>query len=159
YAHEFFPAEKEEIRTAFEKLIDHFGIVPTTSKEDQLQDRDSQITLSALGRHAPSEAKRDFDPEGEKRKGWVEFLRQFLSEEKYGIRIGGTSSIDITRKGLDKEWGIKEFARYHGFNLNEILFIGDKLYPGGNDYPAAKIVDCIGVNSPEDTLKELRKLG
>ena len=159
YAHLFTPLEKAEICAAFEKLIAHFGIVPMTTREDQLQDRESQITLSALGRHAPSEIKKNFDTEGEKRKTWVEFLRKYLSEEKYDIRIGGTSSIDVTRKGLDKEWGIKEFVQHHGFDFNEILFIGDKLYPGGNDYPAAKIVDCISVRNPEDTLKELRKLG
>ncbi len=158
YNHTFTAAEKEEICAAFEKLIGQFNIVPLTSKEDQLQDRESQITLSALGRHAPSELKKNFDPGGEKRKVWVEFLQKSLPEKKYDIRIGGTSSIDITRKGLDKEWGILEFAKYNNISLGEILFIGDKLYPEGNDYPAAKIVDCIAVKNPEDTLRELRKL-
>ena len=158
YNHPFISEEKAEIIAAFEKLIAEFKVASLTTKEDQLQDRESQITLSALGRHAPSEQKNNFDPEGEKRKVWIEFLRQHLSEEKYDIKIGGTTSLDVTRKGLDKEWGIKEFAQHQGIALGEILFIGDKLYPGGNDYPAAKIVDCVAVRNPEDTLKELRKL-
>ena len=127
-----------------------------TSIEDQLQDRDSQITLSALGRHAPLELKRQFDPTGEKRMGWVEFLKKHLDHTKYEMTIGGTTSIDITRKGLDKEWAIREFMKINNFAPEEVLFIGDKLYPGGNDYPASKVVDCIAVKNPEETLQKLK---
>ena len=151
-------AEKQEIVAALEKLILRYNLQPLTSKEDQLLDRKSQITLSVLGRQAPLELKKAFDPAGEKRKEWVQFLRQYLAEEKYEIRIGGTTSIDITRAGIDKEWGIREFARCNSIALSEILFIGDKLYPGGNDYPAAKIVDCVAVKSPEETLEKLQQL-
>lgn len=150
--------EKKEIISALERLTAHFHLNPLTSKEDQLQDRESQITLSALGRNAPLAAKKAFDPEGKQRQEWLLWLQSLLPAHKYDIRIGGTTSLDITRKGLDKGWGIAEFARHQGMPLGEILFIGDKLYPGGNDYPAAKIVDCIAVNNPEETLRELRKL-
>lgn len=158
YNHTLTPEEKQEIVAAFEQLILKYNLQPLTSKEDQLLDRKSQITLSVLGRKAPLEIKKAFDPSGEKRKGWIEFLRQYLPDEKYEIRIGGTTSIDITRKGIDKEWGIREFAKFNGLALSEILFIGDKLYPGGNDYPAARIVDCIAVKNPEETLRKLQEL-
>lgn len=148
--------EKNEINLAFEKLITEFNIQSLTTKEDQLQDRNSQITLSAIGRHALSESKAEYDPDGEKRKIWVEFLKQHLDENKYEIRIGGTTSIDVTRKGMDKEWGIRKFAREIGVNFEEILFFGDKLYSGGNDYPATKVVDCVAVTCPTDTLEKLK---
>ena len=149
-------AEKNEIMKSFKKLIIEFQIQSMTSIEDQLQDRDSQITLSALGRHAPLELKRQFDPTGEKRMGWVEFLKKHLDHTKYEMTIGGTTSIDITRKGLDKEWAIREFMKINNFAPEEVLFIGDKLYPGGNDYPASKVVDCIAVKNPEETLQKLK---
>ncbi len=152
------PEEKKEIITAFEKLISHFNIQSLTTKEDQLQDRDSQITLSAIGRHAPSESKAKYDPNGEKRKIWTKYLGQFLNEKKYEINIAGTTSIDVTKKGLDKGWGIKKFASYYNLPLNKILFIGDKTYPGGNDYPATKVVDYIKVTCPKDTLQKLKQL-
>ncbi len=157
YNHSFTKEEKEEIMNAFEQLIQQFDIRSHTSKEDQLQDRDSQITLSAIGRHALSEMKAAYDPDGTKRKVWVEFLKQQLGD-KYDIKIGGTTSIDVTRKGLNKEWGIREFARYHGYALSQILFLGDKLYPGGNDHPATRIVDCIAVKNPQETLGKLKLL-
>lgn len=158
YNYSFTPEEKQEIMAAFKKLISHYGIKTLTTEEDQLQDRDSQITLSAIGRNAPSEMKAGYDPSGEKRKIWVEFLKQQVDESKYELKIGGTTSIDITRKGLDKEWGISTFSDYHKIPFSSVVFFGDKIYPGGNDFPAAKIVDCISVKSPKETLQQLRAL-
>ena len=157
YNHQLNDNERKEIITAFEKLIQEYQLHPLTSKDDQLQDRGTQVTLSALGRHAPLELKRKFDPAGEKRKGWVQFLRKYLSEQNYEITIGGTTTIDITRKGLDKEWAIREFMRINNLSPEEVVFIGDKLYPGGNDYPASKVVDCIAVKNPEETLQILKQ--
>ena len=65
YANNLTNNEKGEIFYAFKKLIRQFNIEPITSTEDQLQDRDSQITLSALGRNAPLEVKRNYDPNEE----------------------------------------------------------------------------------------------
>jgi HAD superfamily hydrolase (TIGR01484 family) len=158
YNHSFSEDDKREIFSAIEQLITKFEIRSMTTKEDQLQDRDSQITLSAIGRHAPSEMKAKYDPNGERRKLWVKHLKETLGAHKYSLKIGGTTSIDVTRNGFDKEWGIREFAKHNNFALSQIVFIGDKIYPGGNDFAASKIVDCIAVKSPEDTLKELRKL-
>lgn len=154
----FTEEEKKEILSAFEKLIGHYGIQSLTTKEDQLQDRDSQITLSAIGRKAPSGLKARYDPDGAKRLLWIEFLKQQLPEGRYDFKIGGTTSIDVTRKGLDKEWGIRKFAEYNGFALSEIIFFGDKIQPGGNDFAAANIVDCIAVKNPADTLNRLKEI-
>ncbi|MDP3698777.1 MAG: HAD-IIB family hydrolase [Nanoarchaeota archaeon] len=158
YNNSFSQEEKEEIMAALQKLISNYGIISLTTPEDQLQDRESQITLSAIGRNAPIEVKKKYDPSGEKRKVWTEFLKKHLDENKYDLKIGGTTSIDITRKGLDKEWGIKTFAEHHKIPLNSIVFIGDKIFPGGNDFPATRIVDCISVKSPQETLQQLRKI-
>lgn len=147
--------EKAEILIALDKLVQHYQIASLTTKEDQVQDRDSQITLSAIGRHAPSELKARYDSDGSIRKVWIKFLGNLLGE-KYDFKIGGTTSVDITKKGLDKEWGIRKFLEQRKINPEEVLFIGDKLYPSGNDYPATKVVDCLSVKSPKDTLEKLK---
>ncbi|MEK6809955.1 MAG: HAD-IIB family hydrolase, partial [Nanoarchaeota archaeon] len=152
----FSTEEKKEIITAFKRLIFQHDIKSLTTEEDQLQDRESQITLSAIGRHAPSELKASYDPDGTKRREWIAFLKKNLDENRYDIKIGGTTSIDITQKGLNKEWGIRTFAQHHCFPLSSILFFGDKIHPEGNDFPATKIVDCIAVKSPTETLNYLR---
>jgi phosphomannomutase len=157
YNFSFSKEEKQDIFSAFEKLINHYNMISMTTKADQLQDRDSQITLSPLGRNAPLKLKKEYDPDGKKRKKYVEYLNNIIDATKFEIKIGGTTSIDITRKGLDKAWGIKKFAEHHNIKLSEILFIGDKIYSGGNDYAASKIVDFISVKNPYETLERLRK--
>jgi len=158
YNHTLQEEEKKEIMEALEKLTAKFNIQTLTTTEDQIQDRESQITLSAIGRKAPLELKKQHDPDGSKRKVWVEFLKTVLDQHKYEMNIAGTTSIDITRKGMDKEWGIREFARYYGIPLHSIIFFGDKIHPGGNDYPATKIVDCMAVKNPAETLQKLQQL-
>ena len=158
YNYSLSEEEKSEIMLAFENLIAKYNVQTMTTKEDQLQDRGSQITLSAIGRNASLELKRLYDPDGTKRREWVVYLKTLLDQNKYEIRYAGTTSVDVTRKGLDKGWGIKKFANHYNINLQEILFFGDKTDPEGNDYPATLVVDYVTVNSPDDTLEELRKL-
>ncbi len=133
------------------------GIVSLTTQEDQIQDRVSQMTFSALGRHAPEILKRSFDPFGTLREAWAEELRRELGPG-YGVGVGGTTSIDITRAGFDKGWGIREFLKVHRLRAEDAVFFGDKLRPGGNDFPARAVVDCIEVTGVQDTLQKLRAL-
>jgi len=158
YKQAFDEEDKEKIMQAFERLIAEYKIETLTTKEDQLQDRETQIVLSAIGRYAPFEKKNVYDPDGNKRREWVGFLKAILGLNTYEITIAGTTSVDVTQKGIDKGWGIKKFANHFGIDLNEILFLGDKTYPGGNDYAATKVVDSITVKGPEHTLEELKKL-
>ncbi|HLC51998.1 MAG TPA: HAD-IIB family hydrolase [Candidatus Nanoarchaeia archaeon] len=158
YDNPFSASEKQEIFNAFEKLIERENLVSMTTREDQLQDRGSQITLSVLGRGAPKELKAKYDPDGKVRSRQIDFLRESLSTDKYDIKIGGTTSIDVTRKGLDKAWGMNEFLKHHGYSYSDVLFIGDKIYPYGNDYEVSKYVDCIAVKNPKDALDKLRHI-
>ena len=44
--------------------------------------------------------------------------------------------MDVTRPGVDKAYGIHKLRDLLGISLNEMIFVGDALFPGGNDYPA-----------------------
>ncbi len=151
-------AEKEEILAALEKTTLKFNIKSLTTKEDQIQDRETQVTLSAIGRSAPQELKAKYDPNGQKRRTWIRHLQTLLDVQKYEINIAGTTSMDITRKGLDKGWGIIKFAQQQGIPLSSIIFLGDKTEPGGNDYPATTVVDFVTVRNPQETLEILRRI-
>jgi len=148
----FRPEERDEILSSLEALIEKYNIRPMTTKEDQLQDRGSQITLSILGRHAPDDKKRAADPDGSLRHKWLGFLRERMGD-KYSMRIGGTTSIDITPKGIDKAYGIRKFLEANNLKANQVLFFGDKLGPEGNDFPATQVVDCIEVKNPDHMLE------
>jgi phosphomannomutase len=157
YNYLFSDSESEFLEKICFELVEKYKVEPMTDRKDQIQDRGSQFTFSALGRHAPSEIKKNFDPQGKIRESWAEFLRGRLGVE-WNVAVGGTTSIDITRKGQDKAWGLKEFAKYRNLKLEDMFFLGDKLMPGGNDYPLAEIVYSFQVSGPQETLEILKKL-
>lgn len=152
---EFAAEEKASVLAAFERLMLRHDIRTLTTREDQLQDRGAQITLSAIGRNADDGAKRAFDPDGSRRDAWIRELVQELGAA-YNIRRGGTSSIDITPAGVDKEWGIRRFLEHTALKPEDALFFGDNLQDGGNDSPARRVVDCVAVRDPHHTLRLLQ---
>ena len=151
YAELFDDAEKQKIITAFGESLETTGFVPEQTWGERIEDRGSQITFSALGQEAPIEAKEHWDPDFAKRKVIQADLRQRLPG--LAINMGGATSIDITREGVDKGYGLRKLAKESGFGLAEMLFIGDAIFPGGNDYPAHEAgVDCVRVRDPQETI-------
>lgn len=104
---------------------------------DILEDRGSQITFSALGQQAPLEAKKAWDPTGEKKEALRAAVAPLLPELE--VRSGGSTSVDITRKGVDKAYGISELSTSTGIEIADMLFVGDRLDEGGNDYPVLRL--------------------
>ena len=71
---------------------------------------------------------------------------------EFSVGMGGASSIDVTRPGVDKAYGIHKLEEVLGVPIKEMIFVGDALFPGGNDEPARKTgVACIKVRDPEET--------
>ena len=123
---------------------------------DIIENRGSQITFSALGQQAPIHLKEHFDPDQKIRHAIVEKLAPYLPDHE--IRIGGSTSIDITKKGIDKAYGIRKIAEHLSVSLNEIGFVGDAIFPGGNDYPAKQIgLHCVQVAGPHETEAHIRQ--
>lgn len=115
-----------------------------------LEDRGSQITFSALGQAAPVENKTAWDPRGDKK----EKLRAHAAERLPGleVRSGGSTSLDVTRKGIDKAYGLKKIINRLGITRTNVLFIGDRLAAGGNDYPVKAMgIRCFAVDNWQDT--------
>ncbi|GAA4223177.1 HAD-IIB family hydrolase [Sphingomonas endophytica] len=151
YAELFDDTEKQKIITAFGESLEATGFVPEQTWGERIEDRGSQITFSALGQEAPIEAKEHWDPDFAKRKVIQADLRQRLPG--LAINMGGATSIDITREGVDKGYGLRKLAEESGFGLKDMLFIGDAIFPGGNDYPAHEAgVDCVRVRDPQETI-------
>jgi phosphomannomutase len=153
YNHALEASERKRIVGLLSELAARYKIKSLTTESDQIQDRGSQLTFSAIGRHAPEDKKRSFDPDKSLRKIWVNELNKELGD-KYHVGIGGTTSVDITRTGQDKGWGIREFLKFHGFQASDAVFYGDNLKEGGNDYPARAVVDCVEVSGVSDTLQK-----
>jgi HAD superfamily hydrolase (TIGR01484 family) len=124
----------------------------------KIQNRGTQITYSGLGEDAPIEEKQKWDPDQSKKREIVEELKKIIPE--FSIKTGGSTSVDINRQGIDKAYGLKKLMEYLNIqNKSDILFIGDAIYPQGNDYSAKEFgVDCIKVSGPSETKKVIQNL-
>ena len=75
------------------------------------------------------------------------------------VRSGGSTSVDITHRGIDKAYGMRKLAEQTGIPLDDMLFVGDRLDPDGNDYPVKALgVACHAVTGWEDTVDFLERL-
>jgi HAD superfamily hydrolase (TIGR01484 family) len=150
YSEDFTAGEKERIVTSLEKAVGQAGFKPAKVWGEVIEDRGSQITFSALGQQAPLEEKDKWDPDYAKRKKIKAILDILIPE--FSVRMGGATSIDVTKPGIDKAYGIRKLRDILGIPLEEMIFIGDALFPGGNDYPAKEAgVVSIAVRGPQET--------
>ena len=151
YAELFTEEKKKDILDTFETVLKATGLIPEKTWGDRIEDRGSQITFSALGQQAPVSEKEHWDPDFAKRKVIQAELRTRLPD--LSINMGGATSIDITKSGVDKAYGLKKLRDISKIPLEEMLFIGDAIFPGGNDYPAKELgLETVRVKDPSGTL-------
>lgn len=123
--------------------------------DEIIENRLSQITFSALGQTAGTEAKYAWDPDLKKREAIVAKCREKLPDFLY--EIGGTTSINVAAPGMNKEFGMTHLLEELHAAKSDVLYFGDMTQPGGNDYPVVQLgIDTITVRSHEGTLFALR---
>lgn len=151
----------EEVR---KKAIDLFQLViespeygiPSNPKGEIIEDRDTQITLSALGQKALLQDKVIWDPDRKKREKIKSFVEPKIPEAT--VRIGGITSVDILPKDFNKGVGITRFLNKINKTKEDVIFVGDALFPGGNDYSAVEAgFETISVTGPEETAEVIKK--
>jgi phosphomannomutase len=157
YSEDFTAEEREKILSALKKAIGVADFKVEKLWGEQIEDRGSQITFSALGQQAPLEEKLKWDPDLTKRKKIKAILDKSIPQ--FSVRTGGSTSIDITKPGIDKAYGIRKLRDLLGISLKEMIFIGDALYVGGNDYPAEQAgVVSIPVKDPDQTKRVIQAI-
>lgn len=150
YARTLSDAQRAQALAAVEGEARRLGLWAPETWGPILEDRGSQITFSALGQQAPVEAKLQWDPTGEKKNMLRAAVADLLPELE--VRSGGSTSVDITERGIDKAYGMAQLAEQTGIALSEMLFVGDRLDEHGNDYPVLAMgVACHAVEGWEDT--------
>jgi len=134
YSEDFTDDEKTKIISSLKQATGSPELKPKKTWGDIIEDRGSQITFSGLGQKAPLEEKQKWDPDFSKRKSIKAVLDKLIPE--FSVRLGGATSIDVTKHGIDKAYGIRKLRDVLGIAIKEMIFIGDAVFPGGNDYPA-----------------------
>jgi HAD superfamily hydrolase (TIGR01484 family) len=146
----FTPDQRTRILGALTTTVAGQGLDRAQSWGDRIEDRGSQITFSGLGQQAPLAAKLAWDPDFAKRKRLQAALVPLLPE--FAVRVGGSTSIDITRQGIDKAYGMAKLVTASGIPAAQMIYIGDAVYPGGNDYTVLEAgIDTIGIRDVAET--------
>lgn len=123
--------------------------------DEIIENRLSQVTFSALGQKAGTEAKYAWDPDCKKREAIVKRCKELAPEFDY--EIGGTTSINAITPGMNKVFGMTHLMEELKVDKKDILYFGDMTQPGGNDYPVVQMgIETITVRSHEDTAYALR---
>jgi phosphomannomutase len=150
YAEDLSQSQKTTIISALNEGLDESGWRPKKTWGEIVEDRDSQITLSILGQLAPLKEKESWDPDGSKKIALRDIIAPKIPE--FEVRAAGTTSIDVTKPGIDKAYGMQKLMQYANIEKSDILFMGDKLLEGGNDYPVKAMgIDTLEVTRWEDT--------
>jgi len=103
------------------------------------------------------EQKEKWDGDFAKRKKIKVILDTLIPE--FSVRIGGATSIDVTKPGIDKAYGIGKLRDTLGISIKEMIYVGDALFVGGNDYPAKQAgVISIPVRGPDETRRVIEAI-
>lgn len=145
--------EKYKIKKALLDVLDFLRYQkPTRKYGEVIEDRKTQITFSALGQNAPLLLKKKwYKKNNNLRKKMKMLLQRKLPE--FEVKLGGLTSIDITRKGVNKATGLEAVCQMLKLNKENVVYVGDALYQGGNDYVVkAYGFDTIKVKDEQDTM-------
>lgn len=157
YAEDFTADQKKKIIKALEEGLERSGFKQSKTYGDIIEDRGSQITVSVFGQEIIEalgdeglRIKEEWDPDNTKKHK----LREIVAPEipEFQVRVGGLTGVDVTKPGIDKAYGMEKLMKSRGFEKADILYVGDRIIEGGNDYAVYKMgIDCISVRNWEDT--------
>ncbi|MCI1219848.1 MAG: HAD-IIB family hydrolase [Bifidobacterium sp.] len=152
YAHDLDPEERRAVIASFERHAREQGLWFEHPWGDRIEDRGSQITFSALGQQAPIEQKESWDPDNTKKNRLAAAVGADFPH--LAVHSGGSTSVDASRRGVDKAYAVRELSEMTGVPIDRIVYIGDRMDPDGNDYPVALAgTIAIRVSGPHDTLR------
>ncbi|HSX44250.1 MAG TPA: HAD-IIB family hydrolase [Candidatus Saccharimonadales bacterium] len=157
YAKNIKKEDRQKILAALNEAIDEMGYRIKNPVGPLIEDRGSQITYSAVGQDAHPSVKKQWDPSGDKKRK----IRDQVATKipNFEVKAAGTTSIDVTEQGMDKAFGMRELMKVLKVSKEEILFIGDRIWEGGNDYPVKLMgIDTIAVHGFEHTPEVVRKI-
>ena len=153
-------AQKDAILAFTDKIRAHLAY-EVKDENDIIDDRDSQIAYSLIGHHESPEKKNAFDPKHEIRLG---LLKQFaddvekLKAANVEVRSGGTTVLDFFELGKNKGLNVAAYIEAMGWSKDDSLYMGDALFPGGNDETVIGVIPTRAVTGPDDTFTFIKDM-
>ncbi|HEX3095496.1 MAG TPA: HAD-IIB family hydrolase [Patescibacteria group bacterium] len=166
YLHQLTKEERSLIKKTFQKVFKEIGYKhPKKTYGPVIEDRGTQVTFSALGQEVVSvlgkkglKMKDDWRDEHTPTKMKIaKLMAKYLPNLE--IRAAGHTSVDVTKKGIDKAYGLKQIEKYLKVKIKDMIFVGDAIFPGGNDYAVTKTpIDYVAVTDPEGAKAVIREV-
>src|SRR6201996_226556 len=119
YAENFTDDQKQKIIESLNHAVDASGFKVKKTWGETIEDRGSQITYSALGQKAPLDEKKKYDPDFKKREKIKTHLDKLIPE--FAVNLGGATSIDVTKKGIDKKYGMHKLHQVLEIKISEMI--------------------------------------
>jgi len=164
YSHELNSEEKKKILTAFDESLAELKYIPPAKVYGEvIEDRGSQISFSPLGQKVVDV----LGEEGIRLKAewgateWRPKIAAAVAKRlsEFNVKMGGLSTIDVTRQGIDKGYGLRQIEEHLHVPISEMLFIGDAIFPGGNDFAATTTgVEYIKTSGPLETEEIIQQI-
>jgi hypothetical protein len=167
YSHDLTKEQIERIRSAFKEVFAEIKYKkPEKTYGKVIENRGTQVTWSALGQDivATLGSKKGIEIKNKWRDENMPLklkISKALQKRLPDLEVlaAGHTSIDITKKGIDKSYGLKQIEKYLKIKIGKMLFLGDAIFPGGNDYAITKTpIDYVYVKDPEDTKKVIKQV-
>lgn len=154
-------SEKEagEIEAAIKVAIAETGVINFSDLAwgERTEYRGGQVAFSALGQQAPLALKKEWDSNHAKRHLLQAALAKRLPE--FQVSIGGATTIDVTKRGIDKAYGVRKLCERLGVFERDAVYVGDELESGGNDEAVYKTdVQTKAVKDPSETARLIESL-
>lgn len=149
--------ERESIKAALNEVVAELRLYESAEDVSWVVERETSIAFVGVVKGASQAEKKAWDPDGKKRLRLANALQERLPG--YEVRIGGSTTIDITRKGMTKAYGVEWLANELNIHPNEMLFIGDAFYEGGNDAVVIPTgIQIHATSGPEETEQLIDKM-
>ncbi len=152
YEEEIPADEVDRIEDLIEQAVAQTGLVDLSapSSGERIEYRGAEVSFSALGQQAEISKKEAWDPQDTKRHKLRDAIAHVLPN--YDVKIGGATTIDITKHGVNKAYGVRKLSEYLEVPVSSMLYIGDALYAGGNDEVVKETsIVTHSVKDPADT--------
>jgi len=151
--------EAHTIEAAMREAAEQTGLINFAEQAwgERIEYRGGQVTISALGQEAPIAEKKAWDPDHAKRHMLQAAIAARLPE--FSVGMGGATTIDVTKRDIDKAYGVRQLCKRIGIVESEVLYVGDELIAGGNDEAVFKTEAAVkGVTSPVETTRLIKEL-
>jgi len=132
---------------------------------NHFESRPGLLNFSIVGRNANRVQRKKYvkfdNSTNERQLISDEFNKKFTKKLGLVSQVAGETGLDIIEMGKDKAQILKDFTFQ-----DELMFFGDNIQPGGNDYGIAQAIkygpykysECHNVKSWKETWKILKKI-